>query len=65
MEIAAVNSYYSLVFVLIDDGHGRFFSYSETYGGDVPTGIDTADFNGDGRLDFAVTDGNICFHVDE
>ncbi len=54
MDIAAVNSYYSLVFVLIGDGHGRFFSYSEIYGGDAPTGIDTADFNGDGRLDFAV-----------
>jgi hypothetical protein len=54
LDIAAVNSYYSLVFVLIGDGHGRFFSYSEIYGGDAPTGIGTADLNGDGRLDFAV-----------
>jgi FG-GAP-like repeat len=54
LDIAVVNPYYSLVFILIGDGHGRFFSYSEIYGGDAPTGIDTTDFNGDGRLDFAV-----------
>jgi len=54
LDIAAVNSYYSLVFVLIGDGYGNFTSYSEFYGGDAPTGIKTADFNDDGRLDFAV-----------
>jgi hypothetical protein len=54
LDIGTVNSYFSLVFVLIGDGHGNFISYSEVYGGDAPTGINTADFNGDGRLDYAV-----------
>jgi hypothetical protein len=51
-DIATPNG--SDVFMLHGDNMGNFPGYSEIYAGDAPLSVAVADFNGDGRPDFAV-----------
>lgn len=44
--------------ILTNNGDGTFSSGEDLTAGTVPTAVVTGDFNGDGKLDFAVTNGD-------
>jgi len=48
------------VSILLGNGDGTFQSHVDYTVGSGPFGITAADFNGDGKLDLAVTDGGSC-----
>jgi len=58
------NSYsYNTVAILLNNGHGSFRPAVTYTVGAQPSAVAAGDFNGDGKLDLAVANGNNCYEL--
>ena len=55
-DLAVTNSSDNSVSILLGNGDGTFQAHVSYPGGALPLGITNGDFNGDGKLDLAVTE---------